>query len=245
MLIQIIIVKKNVTICLQRWISTCSACFLNVIFKRIGYIVVDNKFNITFVNAHAKSRGCYNNRHLVIHKGFLIRNLIVGFHLSVVRKCFKSIARQLACKLKRTLGSRNIDNRRTIFLCNQSAKCIIFFFIGFFMQNRIMQIFSCCGRCKNFKIQIKFLLEIITNISNNLLLCRRGKTRHRNRLFIGFLFLLKLANEISDIEIIHSEILTPCRETVSFINYESHNISRHQKALYRFRTQLFGRDIKK
>ena len=105
MLIQIIVIKKNVTISLQRRISPCSACLLNVILKRIGNIVVNNKLNITLVNAHTKSRGRHDNRYLVVHECFLIGNLIVRFHFPVVRKGLKSVACQFARKLKSTLCS--------------------------------------------------------------------------------------------------------------------------------------------
>ena len=133
MFIQIIVIEKNITISLQRRISTCSACFLNVIFKRIGNVVVNNKLNIALINSHTKSRGRHDNRHLVIHESFLVGNFIVGFHLSVIRKGLKSVTYQFACKLKCAFGSRNIDNRRTILLSNQCSECIILFLVGFFV----------------------------------------------------------------------------------------------------------------
>ena len=46
MLVQIIVIKQNVTLCKQARIPSGTSCFLNIVFKRIGNIIVNNQLDV-------------------------------------------------------------------------------------------------------------------------------------------------------------------------------------------------------
>ena len=118
-LVQIIVIEQNVTLCKQARIPSGTPCFLNIVFKRIGNIIVNNQLDVFFINAHTESRGGNNDFHLIVYKRFLICDFLIRVHFPVERFCRKAIARQFFCELNRASCAGNIYNRRAILLCNQ------------------------------------------------------------------------------------------------------------------------------
>ena len=55
---------------------------------------------------------------------------------------------------------------------DQITERCIFLLVCLFVQNRIMKVFPSGRGCKDLKTQIQLALEIVTDIADNLLLCR-------------------------------------------------------------------------
>ena len=201
-----------------------------------------NKTNIFFINTHAKSRGGNNDAYLVFQKRFLIGNLFAAFHLTVIRKCWETIVRQFLRNLVRSLNTGHIDDSGTILLLDQVTKFCIFLIIIFFVDNGIVQIGSGSVRGIQFEINIQLLLEILADITDDLLLGRSGKAGNCNPIFL-ILFLLQIANKIPDVQIVHTEILTPSRETVSFVDNKANNIPGKKQFFDRVGAQRFRRNV--
>ena len=68
------------------------------------------------------------------------------------------------------------------------------------------------------------MLEIVTDVLHNFLLCGSRKTRYRNRTLTSFLSLI-FTDKLPYIEVVDSEILTPRRKTMRFIYHKSHHMT--------------------
>ena len=53
----------------------------------------------------------------------------------------------------------------------------------------------------------------------------------------------ELVNEITDIQVVHTEIVPPCREAVGLIYHKANNMASHQQTLNGLATQHFWSDI--
>ena len=78
MFIQVIVTIKYITTCAKTWVTTGPACFLNVVFQRIGNIIMYHETYVFLIDSHTKCRCSHNDMYLIIHKGILIG---VFFHL--------------------------------------------------------------------------------------------------------------------------------------------------------------------
>ena len=67
-------------------------------------------------------------------------------------------------------------------------------------------------------------MKIVADVGDDLLFGSRGETGNRNG-FLVTLFLLQFPDEVADVEIIDTEIVTPRGETVRFINHETYHIT--------------------
>ena len=76
------------------------------------------------------------------------------------------------------------------------------------MDDGITQVGSRRCRCKQLQIKVECQLEIIADVLNYLLLGCSCKTRYGDRFPASF-FLLILADEFANVEIIDTEILSP------------------------------------
>ena len=110
------------------------------------------------------------------------------------------------------------------------------------MKHRIAQVFTLSISGKHFQFQAQLCPEVVTNVANNLLFGCCCKTRYRNRPFQLFFF-LQLANEITDIQVVHTEIVPPCREAVGLIYHKANNMASHQQTLNGLATQHFWSNI--
>ena len=89
------------------------------------------------------------------------------------------------------------------------------------------------------------MLEIVADVLHHLLFCSGGEARYGYQgltEIAGHGILAKLAfliflDKLADVLVIHPEVLSPCREAVSFINDESHHMPCHQDALDGFGAQ--------
>ena len=242
MLVQITFIEKNIAVCIQIRITPCSACFLHIVFQRIGNVIVNHQTDILFVHAHAKGRGRNNDLHLSGDKRLLILDFFAAVHFPVKRSCFVAVICQLLRDLHSALGAGYIDDRRAVLLLDQSAQRIIFFVIICLIQHLIPKIAAGGSSRIQFQIQPQLHLEIVADILNDLLFCGCREAGYRNRIADILLF-LKMTDKISDIEIVHAEILSPRREAVCFIYDKPHDIPREQQFLDRAGPQRFRRDV--
>ena len=87
-----------------------------------------------------------------------------------------------------------------------------------------MQITAFGCRRIYFQVKPKFTLKIIFDIADDFLFRRCGKAGYGNR-GRKLLVFLKLFDKISDIKVIHTEVLPPSRKAMCLINNKPHNIS--------------------
>ena len=74
---------------------------------------------VTLVNTHSKGRGGNDDVDLTIHEGILVGYLFVRVHLAVVWQGSHPITAQFEGKLFGALGTRNIDDGRTVGSLNK------------------------------------------------------------------------------------------------------------------------------
>ena len=101
MLVQIVVIIQHVAFCLHTRVTSRTSCFLNVIFERIGDIVVDNELDVFLVNTHTESGRCNDRLDLISDERILIGDLFVCIHSAVEWLCRESVARKLFGKLNR------------------------------------------------------------------------------------------------------------------------------------------------
>ena len=131
MLLQIAIAIQHIAFCAKAWITSCASCLLNIIFQRVGYVVVNHQSYVFLIYAHTKRRGSNNDAHAIVHEGFLVVCLFVGLHLSVERQCLETIASKSLGQLFCAFGARHIHNSRTRACRHQRAKLQILVIIVF------------------------------------------------------------------------------------------------------------------
>ena len=151
MFIQIIVIIQNKTFRKQARVAPCAPCFLHIVFKRIGDIIMNNQLDVFFVNTHAERRGSNHDFYLVVDKRFLVCNLFIRVHFPVEWLCREAVACQLFRKLNRSSCARNVYDGWTILLLDQGTKRIVFFLIRFLEEDCVMQIFTIGCRCEKFK----------------------------------------------------------------------------------------------
>ena len=91
---------------------------------------------------------------------------------------------------------------------------------------------------EQLQLKLKFLAEIVLYIIDDLRLGRCGEAGYRDRLR-KVLLLLQRLQKIADVEVIHTEIVSPGGETVGLIDHETGNFSSQQQVLNCFRPQGF------
>ncbi len=99
MLIKVVVVKKNIAFRLKRRVASGAPCLLNIILKGIGYIVMNNQFNVFFIHAHTESGGRDYDFYFIAYKGFLIGYFFTHLHFAVKGFCREAVA----CKFFRQL----------------------------------------------------------------------------------------------------------------------------------------------
>ena len=142
MLVQVVVIIQHVAACRQFGVAPCPAGLLNIIFKRVGYVVMHNKPHIFLVNSHSEGRSCHYYAHPAAHKGFLIADLLIGIHLAVKRQSLQSVGSQLARKVDSALGARHIYYRRTVEFRHERPELQILVVVGFGIYYRIAQVGS-------------------------------------------------------------------------------------------------------
>ena len=105
-----------------------------------------------------------------------------------------------------------------------------------------MKVFSVriCGVDGEFKIQ--GFTKILSNITNDLLLCSSSKAGYRYRVYKSFFF-LKLPYEITYIKIVNTKILSLCREAVCLIYNKTNYVSGKKQSFNCCGPKGFRRDI--
>ena len=76
------------------------------------------------------------------------------------------------------------------------------------------------------------MLEIVADVLYHLLFCSGGEARYgyqgltmiADHSIFAKLTFLEFLDKLADLEVIYTEVLSPCREAVSFINDESHHM---------------------
>ncbi len=190
--------KQHIALCLQILVPAGASCLLHVVFQRIRYIIVDDQLNVWLIHTHAKSGGRHHHLHLVADKSILIRLFLGLVHLSIICKRGNAVIPQLLRKLHCALRPRHIHDRRAIFLFNQPTKRRVFLLIALFVEHLIPQVLPARTRSVERQIQAQFFLEILLDIADDFLLCRRGKARDRNPLCELFL-LLQFPDKVTDV----------------------------------------------
>ena len=243
MFIQIVVVIQDIARSLDVRITPCTPRLLHIVLQRIGNLIMHHQAHILLIHAHTKSGGGHDTSHLIIDKGILVTDFIVRIHLPMIRQGRKTVVGQFLRQIARFLCTGDIDNRRATVFLQQPSKLAILIILRIGMDHAIFQVFTLGLRSKFLQVQIQRPLEIVTDIRNDLLLCRRRKTRDGN-LICPTLHFLQALDKFADIEIIHPEILSPSGETMGFINHKSHHIPREEQPLHRFGTKHLRRDIK-
>jgi prepilin-type processing-associated H-X9-DG protein len=106
---------------------------------------MDNKFNIGFVDAHAKCNRCNNNLYFVFHPHTLYHSFLILTNVCMVKRNFESFALQLLTNLFTILPRYAIDNPRFIFIFVNNFDDI-FYDIPIFLSDFVIQIRPIKGR---------------------------------------------------------------------------------------------------
>ena len=244
MLVQVIVIVENITVRLQGGIPPSPSGFLHIILQGAGDIIMDHQPDILLIHPHAKGGGGHHDLDLIAEEGLLVGDLVPGIHLPVEGSGRKSIPRQPGRQPPGSLGARHVDDGRTGLLGDQAAKGGIFLLLRLLVKDGIMQVFPGGIGSKKDKFLIQLPLEIVTDITDDLLLSRGSKARNRNKLPVPFL-LLQLPDKIPDIEIIHPKVLAPGREAMSLVDDKSNNIAGQEQLFYGSGPQLLRGNIEK
>ena len=172
----------------------------------------------------------------------MVRGLLVTLHLAVERQCPVTVTRQFLSQFRRAASPRSIDDGRTIGISHQRSQLCIFVLVGVSVYHAVVQVGSCGCRGKDVQIQIKCLLEIVADVLDDLLLGSCREARNGNLVSAAFLFLV-VADEFTDVEIVHAEVLSPGRETMGFVNHKPHHMALQQDMLNGVGTQHLRGDI--
>ncbi len=142
MFIKILMIKQYMTIGRDRLIPACSSRFLDIVFKRIGYFIVYDHADISFIHPHAKSRSSNHNPDFPSHKRILVFGFFLSFHFPMIRPCLIAVLLEPLCQPVCFCRPRNINYRGTFFPIYQISHRIIFFLFTVFLRNIISKIAS-------------------------------------------------------------------------------------------------------
>ena len=242
MLVEVVVAVEHITLRLKRRIAPRAPGFLDIVLQRIGDVVVDDKADVLLVHTHAKSRRCDNDLHFVANESVLVFNLFGGLHLPVERQCRDTVVRQFLRKLPCPLRTRHIHYGGTVLLLDQHAQRRVLLGIRLLVKHGIMQILARGSRSVDGKLYADLATEIVADVADDLLLCRGSETRHGNRRRQRFR-LLELPDEVPNVQVVHAEIMSPCRETVRFVYDKANDVAAQQNAFHRLRPQLLRRNV--
>ena len=242
MLVQIPIAEQNIAIRRKLGVPPRPSRFLDVIFQGIGDIIVDHQPNILFIHPHAKGGGGYHNPHLPPEEGLLIFHLLQGVHPAVEVPGREPVAGELPGQLLGPPGPGGVDDGGAIFLLHQGAKGAVLLLLCLPVQDGIAQILPRRGGGEKLQLQPQLFLEVIPNITDNLLLCRGGEAGNRNGA-LPLLLLLKLPDKIPNIQVIHPEVLPPGGKAVSLVNDEAHHVAGKKQLFDGAGAQLLRRKV--
>lgn len=97
-LIKVVIAQEHVATG-QSSIPTSSSNFLDIVLNTSRQIVMDDRLNVTFVNAHTESDSAAQDPSSVLNKVFLsLCSLFVGL-TGMIRRCYEAILIQKLCNL--------------------------------------------------------------------------------------------------------------------------------------------------
>ena len=105
MLVQVVVIVKHITTCAEARVTTCPACFLNVVFQRIGNVIMYHKADIFLVYSHTECRRSYDDVYLVVHESVLVGIFFISFHLAIERQCLVTVASQFCSQFHRSFGT--------------------------------------------------------------------------------------------------------------------------------------------
>lgn len=106
-----------------------------------------------------------------------------------------------------------------------------------------MQVFACLGGGKDLQILIQRLPEVLADVAYDLLLGSGSEAGNGYGSLPEALCLLQLPDEVSNVLIVHPEILTPGGKAVRLIDDKADYVSPKQQPFYGARAQLFGGDV--
>ena len=242
MLVEVPVAIEHKAFSLQLRVAAGTACLLHIVFERVGNVVMHYKPHVFLVDAHPERRGGDDDAHTVAHESILIGSFLVRLHLSIERQCLITVARQFVGKFPRTSRPRHVDDYRTVIFRDESPKPLIFHLIGIGIDDRVAEIGAGGARGEELELTPQGLHEIIADILHHFLLGRCRETRYRDGMPEALPPLI-ITDELADIKIIHPEILSPRRETVSLIDDKPHHLANRQDALDGVRPQHLRGDI--
>ena len=196
--IQIVFVEQDITLRLDAFVTSGPACFLNVIFQRVGYVVMNDHTNILFIDAHSESRCRDHNLKFTGYKGILIRRFLPGVHPAMIGPGRESVPGQTSRQLCRPMRTRSIDDRRTTLGFEQAPQSLIFLHRIRLGQHLEVQIRPGGFRSEHLEFERKFFPKITSDVLDDLLFRRSCKTGNRNWLGHILLFLNR-SDKIADI----------------------------------------------
>ena len=243
MLIQIVVVEQDVALRRNGRVPAGAARLLDVVFQRVGDIVVDHQPHVLFIHAHPKSGGCDDDPDLSPDEGVLVGDLVCGIHLPVVRPSGKAVASQLFRQLPGPSGPGDVDDGGAAPLLDQGPEHIVLALLRFLVEHRIAQVFPGSGGGKQLQLHAQLVLEIVADVADNLLLGGGGEAGHGNRGRQPLLG-LQFPDKIADIQVIHPKILSPGGEAVGLVNDKAHHVPGEQQRLNGAGAQLLRRDVK-
>ena len=230
MLVQVGVAVKHIAFRLHLGVAAGSSCFLDIVLQRIANVVVYHQPHILLVHAHPKCRSGHNDTCLSSHECILILHFCFGIHPAVEGECHDSVGTKTLAQLMRFPRPRHVYDGRAGATEDDVAQMVVLVVGGVGVDYRIAKVFSLrrCG--KDSQREIQFLVEVVDDVADNLLLGSGSETRHGDRKALLFR-LLQLLDEIADKEVVHPEVMAPSRETVGFVDDKTGDGASHQQSL--------------
>ena len=241
-LVQVLVAVEHVALGGGLRVAAGTAGLLDVVFERVGDVVVHHQAHVLLVHAHAEGGRGDDGADFVEDEGVLVRDLLGGVHLAVERQRGDAVPRQLVREVARPLRARDVHDGRASAAEQQAAQVPVLLLLGVRVDDRILQVFPGGGRREEPQVQPQLRPEVVADVGDHLLLRRRREARDGNRRTLPLL-LPQLADEVADVEVIDAEILPPRGKTVRLVDDEPHHVAREQQLLDRLRPQHFRRDV--
>ena len=99
MLVKVAVIIEDVAFGFAFWVASGTSCFLNVIFQRVGNVIVNHHAHVFLVDTHAKGGCGHHGHHPVGNEIVLVGDFLVGVHFTVKRQSLDSIVGKSLGKL--------------------------------------------------------------------------------------------------------------------------------------------------
>ena len=192
---------------------------------------MDNETYIWLIDSHTKSDCCDNHFNILFQKSILIGITSSRIHTCMIRTSLNTISLKDFCQLFHLLTTQTINNAWFFRVLFNKANNILIHIIClrtyFVIQVRTIK--------WRFKLRRTYHSQVLLNIHLHFRSSRRRQSN--NRCFTDFI------DNRTDATIFRTEVMSPFRDTMCFVNSIKRDLHMFQKIYIFFFCQRFGSNI--